>query len=150
MCCCSASVIATDATAPVFAEVPVGTPAVDPVVQALTLTDVVVGATVSALLLALAVQVHKRSHTLDPAPPHRAPGAERPSNRSHRSPSSSRSSGPRSWSPCTWWPVGASPTPSPPASPPRVTVMCLVLLAGSLDEPDRRTGSATGRHATTS
>jgi len=56
-----------DATAPVFAEVPVGTPAVDPVVQALTLTDVVVGATVSALLLALAVQVHKRSHTLDPA-----------------------------------------------------------------------------------
>jgi multicomponent Na+:H+ antiporter subunit C len=44
----------------------VGTPAVDPVVQALALTDVVVGATVSALLLALAVQVHKRSHTLDP------------------------------------------------------------------------------------
>ena len=37
-----------DATAPVFAEVPVGTPAVDPVVQALALTDVVVGATVSA------------------------------------------------------------------------------------------------------
>ena len=33
----------------------------------LTLTDIVVGATVSALLLALAVQVHKRSHTLDPA-----------------------------------------------------------------------------------
>jgi multicomponent Na+:H+ antiporter subunit C len=57
----------TDATAPVFAEVPVGTPAVDPVVQALTLTDVVVGATVSALLFAMAVQVHKRSHTLDPA-----------------------------------------------------------------------------------
>ena len=40
-----------NATAPVFAEVPVGTPAVDPVVQALALTDVVVGATVSALLL---------------------------------------------------------------------------------------------------
>lgn len=57
----------TDATAPVFYEVPVGTPAVDPVVQALALTDVVVGATVSALLLAMAVQVHKRSHTLDPA-----------------------------------------------------------------------------------
>jgi multicomponent Na+:H+ antiporter subunit C len=56
-----------DATAPVFAEVPVGTSAVDPVVQALALTDVVVGATVSALLFALAVQVHKRSHTLDPA-----------------------------------------------------------------------------------
>ncbi len=56
-----------DAVPPVFAEKPVGTPAVDPVVQALTLTDVVVGATVSALLLALAVQVHKRSQTLDPA-----------------------------------------------------------------------------------
>jgi multicomponent Na+:H+ antiporter subunit C len=56
-----------DAVPPVFAEVPVGTPAVDPVVQALALTDVVVGATVSALLFALAVQVHKRSHTLDPA-----------------------------------------------------------------------------------
>jgi multicomponent Na+:H+ antiporter subunit C len=55
-----------DSVPPVFAEVPVGTPAVDPVVQALALTDVV-GATVSALLLALAVQVHKRSHTLDPA-----------------------------------------------------------------------------------
>jgi multicomponent Na+:H+ antiporter subunit C len=36
------------------------------VVQALSLTDVVVGATVSALLLAIAVQVHKRTGTLDP------------------------------------------------------------------------------------
>jgi multicomponent Na+:H+ antiporter subunit C len=53
-------------SAPVFADVPVGTPAVDPVVQALTLTDVVVGVTVSALLLALAVQEHKRFGTLDP------------------------------------------------------------------------------------
>jgi multicomponent Na+:H+ antiporter subunit C len=51
---------------PVFANVPVGTPAVDPVVQALTLTDIVVGATVTALLLALAAQVHKHLHTLDP------------------------------------------------------------------------------------
>ena len=57
------------AGAPVFASVPVGTPAVDPVVQALTLTDVVVGATVTALLLALAVQVHKRCATLDPEDP---------------------------------------------------------------------------------
>ena len=56
----------TGAVAPYFYDVPVHTPAVDPVVQALALTDVVVGATVSALLLALAVQVHKRSHTLDP------------------------------------------------------------------------------------
>ncbi len=40
--------------------------AVDPVVQALTLTDIVVGATIMALLLALAVQVHKHKGTLDP------------------------------------------------------------------------------------
>ena len=54
------------ATAPIFLDVPVGTPAVDPIVKALALTDVVVGATVSALLLALAVQAHKRHGTLDP------------------------------------------------------------------------------------
>ena len=54
-------------TAPIFLNVPPGTRAVDPVVQALTLTDVVVGVTVSALLLALAVQIHKRSGTLDPS-----------------------------------------------------------------------------------
>ncbi|MHB1594859.1 MAG: sodium:proton antiporter [Streptosporangiaceae bacterium] len=39
---------------------------VDPVVQAMTLTDVVVSATVTALLLALAVQVNKRQGTADP------------------------------------------------------------------------------------
>jgi multicomponent Na+:H+ antiporter subunit C len=54
------------ASAPIFADVPTSTPAVDPVVQALTLTDVVVGVTVSALLLALAVQAHKRYGTLNP------------------------------------------------------------------------------------
>ncbi len=53
-------------TAPIFLDVPVGTRAVDPVVAALTLTDIVVGATVTALLLALAVQIHKRLGTLDP------------------------------------------------------------------------------------
>jgi multicomponent Na+:H+ antiporter subunit C len=52
--------------APVFANRPAGTPAVDPIVQALTLTDIVVGATVSALLLALAIQVHKRGGSIDP------------------------------------------------------------------------------------
>jgi multicomponent Na+:H+ antiporter subunit C len=56
-----------DASAPVFADVPLGTRAVDPVVQALTLTDVVVGTTVTALLLALAVQAHKRYGTADPS-----------------------------------------------------------------------------------
>ena len=34
--------------------------------QALALTDVVVGAAVTALLMALSVQVHKRAGTLDP------------------------------------------------------------------------------------
>jgi multicomponent Na+:H+ antiporter subunit C len=55
-----------DAVAPIFDTVPVGTRAVDPVVQALTLTDVVVGVTVTALLLSLAVQADKRYGTLDP------------------------------------------------------------------------------------
>jgi multicomponent Na+:H+ antiporter subunit C len=56
----------TGAAAPVFADIPTTRAAVDPVVQALSLTDVVVGATVSALLLAIAVQVHKRTGSLDP------------------------------------------------------------------------------------
>jgi multicomponent Na+:H+ antiporter subunit C len=54
------------AAAPVFLNVPLSTSAVDPVVQALVLTDIVVGATVTALLLGLVVQTHKRSGTLDP------------------------------------------------------------------------------------
>jgi multicomponent Na+:H+ antiporter subunit C len=53
-------------TAPIFADVPKGTRAVDPVVQALTLTDIVVGVTVSALLLALAIQAQRRAGTTDP------------------------------------------------------------------------------------
>jgi multicomponent Na+:H+ antiporter subunit C len=55
-------------SAPIFLqkEAPPGTPAVDPVGHALVLTDIVVGATVMALLLALAIQVHKRRGTLDP------------------------------------------------------------------------------------
>jgi multicomponent Na+:H+ antiporter subunit C len=40
--------------------------AVDPIVQALALTDIVVGAAVASLVLALAIQVQKRHHTLDP------------------------------------------------------------------------------------
>jgi multicomponent Na+:H+ antiporter subunit C len=54
------------ASAPVFADIPSTAPVVDPVVQALTLTDVVVEATVAALLLALAVQTQKRFGTVDP------------------------------------------------------------------------------------
>lgn len=53
-------------TAPVFYGVPVGSRAVDPVVQALTLTDVVVSVTVIALILALAVDVHRDAGTVDP------------------------------------------------------------------------------------
>ena len=56
----------TGAVAPYFFDVPERTPAVDPVVQALALTDVVVEAAVTALLLAFAVQAHKRFGTLDP------------------------------------------------------------------------------------
>jgi multicomponent Na+:H+ antiporter subunit C len=56
----------TGGAAPIFYQLPRDTPAVDPVVQALTLTDVVVAVTVTALLLALAVQAHKRFGTLDP------------------------------------------------------------------------------------
>ena len=55
-----------DAVAPIFYDHPPGTPAVDPVMQALVLTDIVVGATLTALLLVLALQVYKRSGTLDP------------------------------------------------------------------------------------
>jgi multicomponent Na+:H+ antiporter subunit C len=60
------------AGAPIFADHPPGTPAVDPVVQALALTDIVVGAAVSALLLALVIQLQKHRGTIEPdelAPP---------------------------------------------------------------------------------
>jgi multicomponent Na+:H+ antiporter subunit C len=56
----------TPGRAPIFADLPPGTTVVDPVVQALTLTDVVVQATVAAVLLALGVQAHKRFGTADP------------------------------------------------------------------------------------
>jgi multicomponent Na+:H+ antiporter subunit C len=53
-------------TSPVFAGVSPGVPVVDPVVQALALTDVVVGATVTAVLLSLVIQLRKRHGTVDP------------------------------------------------------------------------------------
>jgi multicomponent Na+:H+ antiporter subunit C len=55
-----------DAVAPIFIDIPHDTRAVDPIVQALTLTDVVVGGAVTALLLAIAVQIEKHLDTLDP------------------------------------------------------------------------------------
>ena len=54
------------ATAPIFKGVKLGTPAVDPVVQSLTLTDIVVSVTVVGLILALALDVHKHLRTVDP------------------------------------------------------------------------------------
>jgi multicomponent Na+:H+ antiporter subunit C len=57
-------------TAPILGDLTAGgkkaPPVVDPVVQALTLTDVVVQATVAAVLLALGLQAHKRFRTADP------------------------------------------------------------------------------------
>ncbi len=53
--------------APIFTSgVPVKLGAVDSVVQALTLTDIVVGVTGAALLLALVIEIWKRSGTIDP------------------------------------------------------------------------------------
>jgi multicomponent Na+:H+ antiporter subunit C len=51
---------------PIFKGVKLGTPAVDPVVQSLTLTDIVVSVTVLALILALALDVHRDAGTVDP------------------------------------------------------------------------------------
>lgn len=59
----------TQATPPVFGSPPTAKPnlsVVDPVVQAMALTDIVVSATVTALLLALVIQIHKRHGTVDP------------------------------------------------------------------------------------
>lgn len=57
-----------DAPPPVFGA-PASKPTLavaDPLVQAMCLTDVVVSATVTALLLALTIQIYKRHGTIDP------------------------------------------------------------------------------------
>lgn len=56
----------TGGQAPIYADIPATSNAVDPVVQVLVLTDVVIEATLFALLLALAIQAHKRFGSLDP------------------------------------------------------------------------------------
>ncbi|MGB8987935.1 MAG: cation:proton antiporter subunit C [Candidatus Sulfotelmatobacter sp.] len=56
----------TGGTAPVFADIPVGTAVVDPLVQALMLTDIVVEATVMALLLSMVVKANGLAGTVDP------------------------------------------------------------------------------------
>lgn len=53
-------------TAPIFYGISPETRAVDPVVQALILTDVVVETVVLALLLAIAVQIYDHTGELDP------------------------------------------------------------------------------------
>jgi multicomponent Na+:H+ antiporter subunit C len=61
-------------TAPIFYDVHPGARAVDPVVQSLVLTDIVVGVVVTALLLALVLQAHKLTGTLDPGDLHAMQG----------------------------------------------------------------------------
>lgn len=57
----------TGKKAPIFASsVPPKVGAVDPIVQALTLTDVVVSVVVTALILALVIEIWKRSGRVDP------------------------------------------------------------------------------------
>jgi multicomponent Na+:H+ antiporter subunit C len=53
--------------APVFADIPPGTVTVDPVVQALMLTDVVVEAVVVALLLAMVVKAYEKGGCVSPS-----------------------------------------------------------------------------------
>ena len=52
--------------APIVADIPTSFKLVDPVVQVLVLTDIVIEATVTALLLALVIQAHKRFGSIDP------------------------------------------------------------------------------------
>ena len=57
----------TGGRAPIVADIPHTFKLVDPVVQVLVLTDIVIEATVTALLLALVVPAHKRFGSVDPA-----------------------------------------------------------------------------------
>ena len=54
------------AGAPIFSDRAAGSATVDPVVQALALTDIVVSVTVLALILALTLDVHRQSGSVDP------------------------------------------------------------------------------------
>jgi multicomponent Na+:H+ antiporter subunit C len=54
------------ATAPVYGDIPTSRKVVDPVVQSLTLTDIVVAVAVSALLLAFAAKAFDHEGSLDP------------------------------------------------------------------------------------
>ena len=54
-------------TAPIFSDIPATRRTVDPVVQALTLTDIVVSVAVAALLLAFALKAFDHEGSLDPS-----------------------------------------------------------------------------------
>ena len=54
-------------TAPIFSDIPGSRTVVDPIVQSLTLTDIVVSVAVAALLLAFAVKAFEHHGSLDPA-----------------------------------------------------------------------------------
>ncbi len=60
--------------APIFIGIKPGSRAVDPVVQALTLTDVVVSLSVIGLILALALDAHRLAGTVDPDRLHEVKG----------------------------------------------------------------------------
>lgn len=55
-----------DAAPPILYDQPPPARTVDPLVQALCLTDIVVGAGVTAMLLALVLQIHRRTGTVSP------------------------------------------------------------------------------------
>jgi multicomponent Na+:H+ antiporter subunit C len=57
----------TGGKAPIVADISPHSTLVDPVVQVLVLTDIVIEATVTALLLALVVQANRRFGSVDPA-----------------------------------------------------------------------------------
>jgi multicomponent Na+:H+ antiporter subunit C len=57
----------SEGKAPIVADVPAVAKFVDPTVQVLVLTDIVIEATITALLLALVVQGHNRFGSVDPA-----------------------------------------------------------------------------------
>ncbi|HZT92161.1 MAG TPA: NADH-quinone oxidoreductase subunit K [Gaiellaceae bacterium] len=54
-------------TAPVYADIPSSRVVTDPIVQSLTLTDIVVAVAVSAVLLAFALKAYEHHGSLDPA-----------------------------------------------------------------------------------
>ena len=133
--------------APTSITQPPGTPAVDPVVQALVLTDIVIGATVAALLLGLALQLHKRAKAR--SIPRNCGRCS--SDRACRLPLRSR--GHSRLPDCCWWSAMMLPGPCRTSSPILTASAvsgdrCLVMAmhtAGAVDLLVRRLGAAGGQ-----